>query len=205
METLLVPTVTAQRGNWQRYHARKRNKAFLALAKSVHNRDKFTCRFCGFQAQQYQYVVNIDHNYSNNKSANLATACAFCAQCFFVDSLEIDGNTGGWIIYLPEITQSDLNHFCRVLFCSMLRDAPYKGKLQTCYLSLQDRGKEIDNVFGPNSCKANTFGQALIDSGVGSDGLQHAMLTDFRLLPDRKFFTKEIKYWKNNVFKQIPL
>ncbi len=202
---LLPIRLSAKRGNWQRATSRKANKTFLNVRDKVFARDDFTCRYCGFQAKQYQEVVNIDQNYENNAFDNLATACNFCAQCFFLDSLGLDGKSGGTLIYLPEISQADLNHFCRTLFCSMLRDAPYKGKLQAAYLSLMDRAKTIEEVFGPHTEEPAVFGQTMIDSGLSTAQLGHPIFTDIKLLPARKYFKTQTEYWKSTVFANIPL
>lgn len=199
--------MVAKRGNWSRFKTRKSNQSFINLEAKVFARDKNTCRYCGFAAEKYQVVVNHNNDYSPgaSKPDNLVTACPFCAQCFFLDAIGHDSAWGGTIVYLPEISQSDLNNFCRVLFASMLRDAPYKGKLQTAYLSLKDRENVVNEIFGPNSSNAYTFGQALIDSNLTPDQLNHPVMSQLRLLPDRKCFTQEILYWKSTVFDQIPL
>lgn len=202
---LLPIFLTAKRGNWQRFVGRKTNPAFLPLRDKVFARDEHTCRYCGYQDMKYQEVVNIDQNYDNNALENLATACSLCAQCFFLDSLGLDGKSGGLIIYLPEINQADLNHFCRALFCSMLRDAPYKGKLQAAYLSLQDRAKFLEDIFGPHSQEPEQFGRALIDSGLTETQLHNPIFTELKLLPIRKFFKEQAEYWKTTVFANIPL
>ena len=75
MKELLPVMIAANRGNWQRFKTRKRNKRFQTIEKKVFARDKHTCRYCGFQADQYQVVVNQDQNYKNNTGANLITAC----------------------------------------------------------------------------------------------------------------------------------
>lgn len=205
--TLLPITLTAKRGNWSRFRARRNNKSFLKLEQDILRRDQNTCRYCGFKSERYQVVVNINQDYGTGQSTpnNLTTACVFCAQCFFLDGIGHDNNWGGTLIYLPEISQADLNHFCRVLFASMLRDAPYKGKLQTVYLSLKDRENIVNETFGPKSSDPYTFGQTLIDSNLTAEQLKHPMLQQLRLLPDRKCFTEEILYWKTTVFDQIPL
>lgn len=204
MEFLPI-VLSAHRGNWQRFMARKSNKSFLEVRDKIFARDDFTCRYCGFQAKQYQEVINADQNYENNKLDNLVTACQFCAQCFFLDSVGLDSKSGGTVIYLPEINQPDLNHFCRALFCSMLRDAPYKGKLQSAYLSLQDRAKPIEEVFGPNTQDPTVFGQSLIDSGLTAAQLKHPIFTELKLLPTRKFYKTQAEFWKTTVFANIPL
>ena len=108
---LLPIYLTAQKGSWRMYYSRKRNKKFLPIKQKVHERDNYTCRYCGFFAKEYQEVINIDGNYKNNRPDNLATACCFCAQCFFLDAVGLESNTGGNLAYIPEITQADLNNF----------------------------------------------------------------------------------------------
>lgn len=204
---LLPINITAKRGNWPRFKARRNNKNFLQLESQILARDKNTCRYCGFSSDKYQVVVNINHDYNVGKSTpdNLATACIFCAQCFFLDGIGHDNNWGGTLVYLPEISQADLNQFTRVLFVSMLRDTPYKSKLQTVYLNLKDRENTVNEIFGPNSSNPYIFGQTLSDSNLNSEQLQHPILQQLRLLPDRKCFTQEVFYWKTTVFDQIPL
>ncbi len=202
---LLPISLTAIRGNSQRFNSRKANKDFQKAMLLVFKRDDYTCRYCGFQLKKFQEVVNIDQNYNNNKMSNLATACSFCAACFLLDTIGTDGHSGGTIVHLPEISQADLNHFCRALFCSLLRDAPYKGKLQAVYLSLQDRAKPVEEVFGPNSQDPNVFGQSLIDSGLTAEQLRHPILTELKFLPIRKFYKTQAEYWKTTVFANIPL
>lgn len=205
---LLPIRLTAKRGNWSRFKSRREHKSFQALEQKVFARDANRCRYCGFESDRYQVVVNINNDYASGQSVehNLATACVFCAQCMFLDAIGIENSWGGYLIYLPELSQADLNNFCRVLFASMLRnDAPYKGKLQTTYLSFQDRTSVINSVFGTNSSDPYSFGQAIIDCGLTEEQLRHPLMMNVRLLPERKFFTQEIFYWKASVFDKIPL
>jgi len=205
MSDLLRIVLTARRGNWQRFMSRKSSKAFQSIRDKVLARDDFTCRYCGFQAKKYMEVVNIDQDYNHNAINNLATACQFCAQCFFLDSIGLDGRSGGTIIHLPEFSQADLNHFCRALFCSLLRDAPYKGKLQAVFLSLQDRSQAVSNVFGPHAELPVNFGQSLIDCGLNEAQLKHPILSELKLLPARKYYKEQAEYWKTTIFSNIPL
>lgn len=203
--SLLPIHLTAERGNWQLFKARKNNSRFLAFEQKILKRDDYTCRYCGFKSLEYQTVVNHDQNYKNNKANNLVTACPFCYQCLFLDALVNPNLGGGYIIYLPEISQADLNNFCRVLFSCLLKNAPYKGKLQTTYLSFKDRSKPIEETFGPGSSNPAIFGQTIIDSSLSKKDLSHPILTQLRLLPERKFFEQQILYWKTNIFDKIPL
>lgn len=202
---LLPITIVAVRGNWRHYSARRRNNKFLAMKQKVLERDNYTCRYCGFFAKEFQEVINIDLNYRNNKFENLATACCFCAQCFFLDAVGLDSNTGGTVVHLPEISQADLNNFCRVLYCSLDKESAYKGKLQAVYMSLKDRSKDVVNCFGPESSDPRVFGQGLLDAALNKEQLQHEVLQHLRLLPSKKAFAPQIEYWKKTVFAKVPL
>jgi intracellular multiplication protein IcmJ len=69
-------------------------------------RDDFTCRFCGFKSKQFQRVVPI--------SDGFATACGFCEQVLSLERAGLMG--GGVLIWLPEITQAELNHIARAIY-----------------------------------------------------------------------------------------
>src|SRR3990167_8472191 len=99
VELTLIATPDA----WRLYSARKMDERFKTFEQRVLQRDNYTCRFCGFQAKLFQDVVNLDGNYANNKPDNLVTACCFCSQCFFMESVGVGGYGGGTLIYLPEL------------------------------------------------------------------------------------------------------
>lgn len=203
--SLLPIQLHVERGNWQLFKSRKKNHKFIEIEKQILERDDYSCRYCGFKSINYQQIVNHDHDYRNNRINNLVTACLFCKQCFFLDALSNPENGGGYLIYLPEINQADLNNFVRVLFSCLLKNAPYKGKLQTTYLSFKDRSKVVEEIFGPGSSNPGIFGQTLLDSNLSKKEMNHPILTQLRLLPERKFFEKEIMYWKAEIFDKIPL
>jgi len=202
---LLPILVTARRGNWRQYKARERNEKFIAIKEKIFQRDQYTCRYCDFFSKKFQTIVNIDHNYKNNHLDNLATACSFCAQCFFLDAVGLDENLGGKLIFLPEISQASLNHFCRVLYCSMDKESAYKAKLQSIYMSLSERNKDVVACFGIDCDNPKVFGQTLINANLHPRYLQHQLLNHIRLLPSRRTFKKQIDYWKQTVFEKIPL
>lgn len=200
---LLPLKITAKSGAWRKYFVRKNSPKFKGIKNAILKRDKYTCKFCGFYSKEFQDVINIDNNYDNNRLGNLATACSFCAQCFFIDSIGLEENTGGKIVYIPEISQADLNNFSRVLFCSMEKNSPYKGKLQSSYVTLQNRSAPIENCFGPNSSDPKIFGRGLIDSYLNDKQLNHKLLDNLRLLPSKSSFQAHINFWKDTIFSNI--
>jgi intracellular multiplication protein IcmJ len=198
------PTIVLQAtpGSWRLFSARKADPKFKSFEQKVLHRDKYTCQFCGFQARLFQEIVNLDANYTNNRLSNLVTACCFCAQCFFIESVGVGGYGGGTLIYLPELSQAELNSVCHVLFCAITNDTGYKNTAQNIYRSFKFRSQALEEKFGEGTSDPAIFGQLLIDSNVSSEmGLQ--LFQGIRLLPSRAKFRKQIERWAANAIEEM--
>jgi intracellular multiplication protein IcmJ len=199
---MLALELSVTPGAWKSYMARKSDPGFLAFSKKVFNRDRYTCQFCGFQAREFQEVINLDHNYSNNKLSNLATACVFCAQCFFIEAAGKGSFGGGTLVYLPEISQNNLSSFCHVLFCAITNETAYKSSAQAIYRSLKFRSQMVEEQFGEGTSEPWVLGQLLLDCEVPTAKAK-AMLKDVRLLPSRGKFRKQIEWWADAALQEL--
>lgn len=190
-------------GSWRLYSARKVDERFKSYEEKVFQRDRYTCQFCGFQARLFQEVVNLDSNYTNNKLTNLATSCCFCAQCFFVESVGVGGYGGGTLIYLPELTQAELNSLCHVLFCAITNDTGYKSSAQNIYRGFKFRSQLVEEKFGEGTSDPAIFGQLMIDAGVNDEERRAQLFKNILLLPSRAKFRKQIEKWAANALEEI--
>lgn len=181
-------------GTWQQFTARRSNKGFLAVSSEIMERDYNTCQFCGFQAQDYQQIINLDGNYRNNKKSNLTTSCVFCTQCQFIESIGLDNYGGGSLIYLPEMPQAELNSLCHVLFCAIANNTGYKDSAQGLYRSYKFRSQLIEETFGSGNSEPANFGRYLLETEQVNDRAAE-ILKDVRLLPSRAKFKTEIEHW----------
>ncbi len=188
---------------WRAFTARKSDTAFQNFGKKVLRRDNYACQFCGFQARDYQEVLNLDQNYMNNKLSNLVTACCFCTQCFFIESVGIGGFGGGNLIYLPEISQNNLDSFCHVIFCAIANDTGYKTTSQSIYRSLKMRTQPVEAQFGEGSSNPAVFGQLLIESKAKESGNVDKILENLRLLPSRASFREQIERWAATALSEL--
>lgn len=201
-EKYLPLGLRASADSWRIFSARKMDKNFVAFERKVLERDNFACRFCGFQAQEHQEVVNLDGNFRNNKLENLVTSCIFCSQCFFLESVGPSGLGGGIIIYLPEITQNEVNSICHVLFCAISNNSAYKATAQNIYLNFKLRSSSIEQKFGEGSADPASFGHLLIDSKNESAKIQE-LIQGVRLLPSRARFRAQIEKWAANAINNL--
>ncbi|MDI1352283.1 MAG: type IVB secretion system protein IcmJDotN [bacterium] len=190
-------------GSWRLYSARKVDERFKDYEQKVLQRDKYTCQFCGFQARLFQEIVNLDHDYTNNRLSNLVTACCFCAQCFFIESVGVGGYGGGTLVYVPELTQAEINSLCHVLFCAITNDTGYKASAQNIYRSFKFRSQAIEEKFGEGTSDPAIFGQLMIDTGVNQEETRARLFKNIRLLPSRAKFRKQIEKWAASALEEI--
>lgn len=190
-------------GAWRLYSAREVDSKFKVFKQKILERDHYTCQFCGFQAKQYQEVVNLDGNFNNNKPDNIVTACCFCSQCFFLETVGVGGYGGGSLIYLPEFNQAELNSLCHVLFCAITNDTGYKASAQSIYRSFKFRSQAVEDKFGEGTSDPAIFGHLMIDSGITAEKDEHKILNNILLLPSRAKFRKQIESWASSAIKEI--
>ncbi len=188
---------------WRHFARRKEDKKFLPVSKRVHERDHYICQYCGFQAKEFQDVVNLDGNYLNNKLSNMITACCFCSQCLFLQGVGLDEMSGGQLIYLPEMSQADLNSFCHVLFCAMGNSTGYQESAQTIYRSFKFRGQVVENKFGTGTSNPSVFGQMVVEYQDQFPAKGGEVLKDLRLLPSNVKFRTQLEAWAASALKEL--
>ena len=181
---------------WRLYAVRDTDKAFEEIKNKVLERDADTCQYCGFQANKYMHVVNIDIDYRNNILTNMATACPFCAQCQFLPMVGKFASGGGSMIFCPEMTQEKLNGLCHVLFCAISNGSDYMAEAQEIYSHLRLRSQVIEEQLGKGLSKPQMLGQMIVDAPIkNQESIARTLFPQLRVLPSRKRFSKEIKEW----------
>ena len=190
-------------GNWRSFSRRSQDARFAPTQEKIFNRDHYSCQFCGFQAHQFQEVVNVDGNYRNSRSDNLVTCCPFCTQCFFIESIGVGGFGGGRLVYLPDITQAELNSFCHVIFCAMTNATDYRDSAQALYRNLKACAKPIEEKFGRDASIPGLFCQMLIEQDEDVTKLSRDLLKDVRLLPLYPSFKKQLEVWASAAEQEL--
>lgn len=191
-------------GAWRLFISRKFDPNFGKFALRVFKRDGYICRFCGFQARRFQEVINLDRNYQNNKLSNFATCCCFCAQCFFLEAVGKGDYGGGVLIYLPTISQAELNGLCHVLFCAIVNATDYRIDAQTIYRTLKLRAKLVEEHLGEGMTNPRLIGEALVQSATDFRTFTAPpWLASLRLLPSRIKFAKQISVWAKDALEEV--
>jgi hypothetical protein len=192
-------TLTGELNNWERFKARKKNKKFLALKMKILKRDKNTCRFCGYHGHALE-VINYDNNYKNNQPNNLLTACVFCARCTLLDSYKLDYSGGDCIIYLPELSQTQLNQLVRLLFVEASKEANSEAayNAKTILAKFLDRATWLDEKAKARLSHPGLFLYYLHDNNKNID-----FINKLRWLPDMNEYQAAIKLWENEFLDRL--
>jgi intracellular multiplication protein IcmJ len=128
----------------------------MPTPEEVWRKDDFICQFCGFRSEKYQRVVQ--GNWIGSDRPAL-TACLFCEQCFSLESLGTVG--AGHLIWMPEISQSKLNHLCRAIYVAR-KDETMAERAQTALDALSSRRSDAKKRLGTDD--PIVLGTALVES-----------------------------------------
>lgn len=192
-------TLVASHSNWRLFMIRKADPAFQKFAQKVLERDQYTCQYCGFSANKNLDVINRDSDYRNNKLDNLITACSLCAQCFFLEAVGKGEFGGGNLVYLPTMSQSELNALCHVLFTATITGSSYSIQAKNIYRGLRLQSQIIEKEVGEGFSNPFLYGRLMIEiENEASKKLHETLLPHIRLLPDIGRFAQQVKEWTND-------
>ena len=197
-------SVKVNPGAWGYYAKRNADSRFHSYKKSVEIECDHTCQFCGFKDRSHMQVINVDGNYKNNKISNMALACPFCAQCFFLEMVGKIDNTGGILIALDDMSQADLNGLCHALFCAIQNGTEYADAANDLYNDLRLRSKVIEEVYGEGLSNPAFMGQMTIDTPLEKrEALNEQIFKGVRVLPLLNKFNRCVDTWSKTALGQM--
>ena len=111
---------------------------------------------------------------------------------------------GGQLIYLPELSQADLNSFCHVLFCAMGNGTGYQDTAQTVYRDFKFRSQPVEDCFGAGTSQPAILGQLLLEqAGRTKTPIREDVLKEIRLLPSYDKFKLQLEAWAAAALQEL--
>ncbi|ANN80817.1 type IVB secretion system protein IcmJDotN [Bordetella flabilis] len=184
------PIIGVKRKIWRRddEHAALADEAFEPMRKTILARDNYTCRFCGFRASKYQEIHHMDDDHTNNTENNLVTVCTLCHQVHHLGMFAM--RNAGFLAALPEFTQTEVNHFCRIIHVtSSFAEPAIADRLQALFALFTSRG--MDTLKRPFDCDlSDPYLLTQILSGADDDlyAARDKSLADLRLVSTKNAF-----------------
>lgn len=117
-----------------------------ALKQKVFERDRHTCRGCGFVARKYQDIHVRTGALAEDNIDNIVTLCIFCKQCFDLDF--VARAQSGALIWLPEIGQAALNHIARAIYVARITQGPVADAARKALEVLTKRREDARRKLG---------------------------------------------------------
>jgi ankyrin repeat protein len=148
------------------------------IREAVHRRDGGVCRACGFHADRHQDVVYLGANARDLD--DLATICIFCVRCLRLDLL--GENEPGILIYLPELTQTEISHAAREIYVARLGKAALARRARAVHEKIKARRERATKIVGTDA--PGELARMLEDAAAaGHTTAMESKLQGIRLLP----------------------
>ena len=188
-----------------------------AQNEKILSRDAFTCRCCGFESKKYQRVLPMSDIVPSAKAGDFATVCTFCELTSALDRAGLAAS--GFLIWLPELTQAELNNIVRALYVARDSDDEKLAKAAARTLEvLTARRAESKKRLGTDDplILATALHEQLNDKAYAA---RVAKLEGIRFLPldrylvtqrsgkDVNVFPQMLAYWKSpeGPFGKLPV
>ncbi len=191
----------------------KNRSKFKAVVEKTLWRDDYACRCCGFRAQRYQRVIpSFD---GSGVKDDFITVCLFCESCLALDRAGMSGV--GVLVWLPELTQAELNHVMRAVYVARESGHPLAATAKHVHEALMTRRTEAKKRLGSDDplLLATVLFESLNDAEY--DAVKEK-LEGIRLVPldrmivrtaqgDVNKFAEIVNYWRSpdGPFGKTPL
>lgn len=116
------------------------------LRQKIYERDDYTCAACGFRSMKYQDVHFKNGNPAEARPDNMVTTCIFCHQCFRLN--QVSEMRSGVLVWLPEISQTDLHHIARAIYVARISQGPVAEASRKALDVLMQRREEVRKRLG---------------------------------------------------------
>lgn len=207
-------------------HTSRKDGASKRLREMVIGQGRFgrRCYFCDFSfgSSDLFEVHNLDHDHQNEDPGNLAPVCELCHAPFHIDLVtrKWPGDSGK-IIFLPELTQPELNNLLQAIFYAMAvhvvgeenksEDKPV-FQPHTVYRALVDRAHLVErngqgDVVRAGLSEPFALGRVLAEMDDDAYAKRDALLYGLRYLAPQTHFVNQAKSWNSNdcAFSKLDL
>lgn len=175
------------------------------ITPKILERDKNTCRFCGFQSEKYQKILIINYDEYDLRPANLATSCIFCHQCFHLN--DVSPMRSGALIWCPELKQNQINQIAKAIYIGRISQGAMADASRKVFDTFMERREEVKSRLGSDDPYIlSTVLRDFISDKSYSE--RNAKIEGVRLLPlDRRIikdgelefnqFPQILAYWRS--------
>lgn len=195
-------------------HTSRRDEASKRLREQVIGQSRFSrrCHFCDFSfgSSDLFEVHNLDHDHQNDNPTNLVPVCELCHAPFHIDMVprKWPGDTGK-IIFLPELTQVELNNLLQATFYAMAVAmvgeenksdekpivAPHTLYQKLAARAIQVERNERGELIRPGLSEPFIFGRVLAEMSDENYAKRDMLFDGLRYLAPQTHFQSQAQSW----------
>lgn len=201
-------------------HGSRLDKSAAELRKQVIAQGRFgrRCHFCDFAFGTTDSfdIHHVDGDHTNNEIENIVPICELCHAPFHLDTVSKKWPSDpGRIVFLPELTQIQLNNLLQVIFYSMaMQSAAAAGEKvpsiasqafhpHTVYRRITDRAHQVEmNSSGETVRKGLSdpmvCSRVLLDMDDEEYAKRSVLLGGCRYVPGADYFIQQAGMWSGN-------
>lgn len=174
-------------------------KNFETLKKTVLNKHRNQCSFCGFKSQ-HNDIHNINDVHSNIESNNLTVADPICHAW---SHLGEQPKNASFLAYIPDLSPSDINHLQRTLAIAIeSEDENLKSDAKEILTWLASHRLYVTNVW--QSCEPTVFAEILRKMDDDLRQKKNHIFQDLALIVNPFAYRKYVKSWMSENYRQLP-
>ncbi len=201
-------------------HTSRNDDAAKALREMVIGQGRFgrRCYYCDFSfgSSDLFEVHNTDHDHRNQSPENLVPICEMCHASFHIDLVGRKwAGDSGRIIFLPELTQPELNNLLQAVFyAEAVHEAGEKNenegkpiiRPEIIYNRLHMR-RELTEQNRAGLSEPYALSRVLADMDEATYANRDEILFGLRYLAPRQHFKERAKSWggDDNAFSKLDM
>lgn len=187
-----------------------RGEVFLSqkIIDYIHKRDKNTCLFCGWREKHTNLlnVTSLNNSYKNNSNpSQLVTSCHLCNLSLRL-VYAFQSNSGS-LIYMPELTQAQVNELARAaFFCTKVDDSGVNEALEPLLSYVEDeRIAKVSEYFGIVPFKLQSFASSLREIDEEQYLGRQKFIGPIRFWPNLERLNEIVGEQWDHVLSRVPL
>lgn len=207
-------------------HSSHKDESSRRMREMVIRQGRFgrRCYYCDFSfgASPYFEVHNLDHDHQNTDPSNQVPVCEMCHAVFHIDLVnrKWPGDSGK-IIFLPELTQPELNNLLQAVFYAMaVNDVGEANKSDgkpaiqphSLYQRLVKRADAVERNSRGELVRAGLsepfgLGRVLATMSVAHYEQRDTIFSGLRFLAPQTHFVTQARGWNGNdcAFSKLDL
>lgn len=195
---------------WQTDLVHGKKESNEALFHKIGSKCQYRCAYCGWEDPETNELSHIDMNHMNNHESNIEMVCMLCHQ--FQHLGQAGANNSGSMIFLPDITQEQLNSLIRVLWVAAGdKENIASQTAENLLVIFEQTAIQISENYTEAALNPDFWAELMIkikeskeENEIKLYENRQDMFKNILMLPTPQRYEKEIELWRKRIYVNFP-